>query len=283
MKPGFHIVSAAAYHADQVAGSPSLSSSTAKILLDESPRKAWFKHPRLNPAYQEEHDAKFDLGSCSHSVLLEDDASNIVIVAAEDWRTKKAKEEREAARAAGQTALLARHYDDVRKMVDAALAFIEDSEISGFWHDAESEVTGISTEPGVVLRCRFDRITRDRRVIMDYKTTDSSSPEVFSRQIVRMRYHIQDAFYRRVARALGVADPLFIFLAQSCEAPYECSLHGCDPALREIADAEVERAIHIWRECLQNDEWPSYGGRIHWAMPTNFMISEHELRLAEAA
>jgi hypothetical protein len=71
-----------------------------------------------------------------------------------------------------------------------------------------------------------------------------------------------------------------VFLAQSCEPPYECSLHGCDPALQEIADAEVERAIELWRECMTTKNWPSHGGRIHWALPPNYMMKEYEERLA---
>lgn len=282
MKQGFHVMPAVEYHADPCA-TPSLSSSIAQVLLRESPRKAWHQHPRLNPNYREAHDGKFDLGTCAHAVLLENDASKIVIVDADDWRTKAAKEQRQAANAAGKTALLARHYDDVRRMADAALAFIANSEISEYWFDSESELSGVWQEGPIWLRCRFDKITKDRRVIQDYKSTTDASPEGFSRQLVRMGYHIQDAFYRRGALALGAKRPEFVFVAQSCEPPYECSLHGCDPALREIADAEVERAIGIWRDCMAKKEWPSYDGRIHWAMPTVWQMREHEVNLAVAA
>lgn len=282
MNPGFHVVPSGVYHADPCAA-PSLSSSVAQILLRESPRKAWTCHPKLNPNYQEEQDSKFDFGTCAHAVLLENDASRIAIIEADDWRTKAAKEQRDAARAVGKTPLLARHYDAVRKMVDVALAFIETSEIADAWHDADSEVTGICQDKGAWLRCRFDRITKNRRIIIDYKTTDNVAPDVFSRQIVRMGYHLQDAFYRRVAEILGVSSPTFIFLAQSVEPPHECSLHGCDPALREIADAEIQGAIETWRECMRSNNWPSYGGRIHWTVPATWQMRAHEERLMEAA
>lgn len=279
---GYHKLTAEAYHADPCVV-PSLSSTIAQILLNESPRKAWHSHPKLNPEYREGHDGKFDIGTAAHAVLLEQDSSRIVIVDADDWRTKAAKELRGAAYAEGKTPLLKRHHDAVMAMVGVARAFIAQSEIAPYWQDAESELTGVVLEDGIWLRCRFDRITKNRRFIFDYKSTESASPEVFSRQITRMGYHIQEAFYRRVARALGATGPRFAFLAQSVEPPYECSLHGCDPALQEIADAEVERAIRLWRECMTRKEWPSYGGRVHWAMPTSYMIQAHELRLQEAA
>jgi hypothetical protein len=283
MTPGFHAgIPSEQYHADP-APQPSLSSSLAVTLLRESPFKAWHCHPRLNPHFRQKHDGKFDIGTCSHSVLLERDESKIVIVDADDWRTKLAKEQREAARAAGKTALLARHYDDVRKMVDAARAFIKQSEIAPYWEQADSELTGIWREGPIWLRCRMDRITHDRRVIIDYKSTTDAAPEPFSRLLVRMDYHVQDAFYRRGARALGAPDPKFVFLAQSCEEPYECSLHACDPALQEIADAQVEEAIGLWRACSTKDHWPSHGTRIHYAMAPNYLMTEHEMRLQEMA
>lgn len=283
MKPGFHLnVPADAYHADPCE-QPSLSCGVAKILLAESPRKAWHSHPRLNPKHREEHDSKFDLGTCAHAVLLENDASRIVIVEADDWRTKAAKDQRDAARAIGKTPLLSRHYDDVRRMVDAALAFIAESEIADFWHDGDSEVTGIAKDGDTTLRCRFDRLTSDRRMIVDYKSTTDVSPDAFQRQIARMGYDVQHAFYRRVARILGVKDPRFVFLAQSVESPHECTLHDLDPASVEIADAKVERAINLWCQCLNAKRWPSYDNRIHYAMPSAWQMAEHELALAEAA
>lgn len=282
MTPGYHRMTAEEYHADPCIV-PSLSSSIAQVMLHESPRKAWHCHPKLNPDYREQHDGKFDIGTAAHAVLLENDESNIVIVDAEDWRTKAAKQARGDAYAAGKTPLLKRHHAAVTVMVEAARAFVAQSEIAEYWRVAESELTAIAEEKGVWLRCRFDRITATRRFIMDYKSTESAAPEVFSRQIPRMGYHIQEAFYRRIARMLGATGPRFAFIAQSVEPPHECTLHGCDPALQEIADTEVERAIGLWRQCVSTKSWPSYGGRVHWATPSTWMIQEHEMRMQEAA
>jgi len=279
--PGFHALTAEQYHSDPC-DSPSLSASVAQVLLRESPRKAWFSHPRLNPDYREEQDGKFDIGTAAHSLLLEGD-DRMLVVDADDWRTKAAKEARAGARRDGKIPVLARQAASVRAMVGAAREFLKDCEITEYWNEADSEVAAIWREASVWLRCRFDRLSKNHRCIIDYKTTENASPEVFSRQITRMGYHIQESFYRRAVRALGEKDPAFVFLAQSCEPPYECSLHGCDPAMKEIADAEVDRAVQEWRVCLQTNKWPSYGKRIHWAMPTNWMIQEHEMRIVEAA
>jgi hypothetical protein len=278
MTPGYHKMTAEKYHADCCVV-PSLSSSLAQILLRESPRKAAYSHPKLNPAFSAHEESKFDIGTASHAMLLE--GANIIEVCDfDDWRKKEAQEKRSAARAAGKIPLLRRHRDEVVAMVAAAEAFIQHSEIAEYWKDGESELTAICEEKGVWLRARMDRISKSRRFIADYKSTTDASPDVFSRQLIRMGYHIQEAFYRRVVTNLGTVTPRFVFVAQSCEPPYECSLHGCDPALQEIADAEVQRAIDLWRQCMSTKNWPSHGGRIHWAIPPNYMMKEYEERLA---
>ena len=176
MKQGFHRIQADQYHDDPCVV-PSLSSSIAQILLRESPRKAWFNHPKLNPDYREQHDGKFDIGTAAHAVLLEDDQSKIVIVQADDWRSKAAKQARGDAYAEGKTPLLERHNAAVMQMVEVAKEFIVSSEIADYWNDSESELAGIALEDGVWLRCLFDRITANRRVIFDYKTSEDSSPD----------------------------------------------------------------------------------------------------------
>lgn len=278
---GFHVMPAAQYHADPC-DKPSLSSSMAKTILAESCYKAWYSHPRLNPDHRDDQDPKFDRGTAAHAMLLEDDAASLVIVNADDWRTKAAKEARAAANADGKTAILERHFASTKRMVDVALEFIRNTEIADDWRDGESELTSIWTDGGIWKRCRLDRISKDRSLIIDYKSTTDASPDGFSRQIPRMSYHIQEAFYRRGVLAHG-HEAKFVFLAQADEPPHECSLHGCDPALQEIAEAECLRATLLWRECLKTKKWPSYGGRIHWAMPTSWMMQDHEMRLQEAA
>ncbi len=281
MTPGYHRMPMEKYLADPC-HVPSLNTSIAQVLLRESPRKAWFSHPRLNPSFQGKEDTKFDIGTAAHALLLE--GVNVMeVLDFPDYKTKEARTRRDEARAAGKVPMLTKHSDAVLAMAKAAEAFIAESEIAEYWPDGESELTAISEERGVWLRCRMDRITKNRRFIFDYKSTEDASPEGFSRQILRMGYHVQEAFYRRIATNLGAIGPRFVFLAQSCEPPYECTLHGCDPALQEISEYEVERAIGIWRECTKTKSWPSYDSRIHWAIPSNYMMSEHEMRLQEAA
>jgi len=273
-KEGVYRMPAADYHADPCP-EPSLSNSLAQVLLSGSLLKAWWNHPRLNTNYKHDDNDKFDLGTA-------EDESNLVIVQADDWRSKDAREARDRARGVGKIALLAHQHSAVTNMVTVAKQFISHSDIADEWKAGQSEQTFVWKEDGVWLRSRLDRVTKDRKCIIDYKSTSDASPEGFQRQIIRMGYHIQDAFYRRAVRHTCDEEAVFVFLAQEIEPPHECSLHACDPALQEISDAAVERAIGVWRDALKTYEWPSYGGRIHLVIPPNWLMSQHELMLEGA-
>jgi len=66
-KPGVYDIPDKEYHADPCPV-PSLSSTLARTLLNQSPLHAWTKHPRLNPDHEPEEKRTFDIGRV-HQVL----------------------------------------------------------------------------------------------------------------------------------------------------------------------------------------------------------------------
>ena len=93
--PGIYDISAADYHAD-CCPEPSLSASVAQLLLKRSPRHAWYAHPGLNPNFQPENKKQFDLPTAVHAMLLERDQNRIFVIDARDYKTKAAREARDA-------------------------------------------------------------------------------------------------------------------------------------------------------------------------------------------
>lgn len=279
MKPGIYTMSEQAYHADPC--DISLSSHIAKMLLTKSPYHAYLNHPKLNPNYAPYFDDKFDIGTAAHALLLEGKKDGIVIVDAEDWRTKAAKEAKEAARAAGKTALLTKHYSRLEQMVNAARKFLEDSELAGIFEKGKTEQTIIWNEGGIKCRSRLDYISEDRKIILDYKTTDCAEPDMFIRRIASLGYDVQASFYDRGVQRLTDEKPTFIFFAQETEAPYMCSLVGMSEEYMQIAEAKVSKAIDIWRECLTNKKWPGYPTRICYAEPASWQRAEYERIMSE--
>lgn len=276
-------MNAADYHADKDAPVASLSSSIAKILLTQSPLHAWTAHPRLNPDYRQEEKEEFDYGTAAHAMLLESDSSGLCVVEADDWRTKAAREARDAARATGKTPILARQLAKVTRMVEAAKGVIGTSEFVGILSRGKPEHTIMWQEGGALLRSRLDLWDASTGVILDYKSAADASPDGFNRQIPRMGYDFQGAFYRRAVMMDGAhLDPKFILLAQEKEAPYDCTFHAIAPSMAEIANAQVERAIAIWSECMRTRKWPGYDKRVHYAEATAWQMAAYEQTMEAA-
>ena len=266
------------YHADPCP-TPSLSSSVAKVLLRQSPAHAAMQHPKLNNNYVNAESSRFDLGTIAHALLLEDDSSRLITIEADDWRTKAAKEARDAARAEGKIPILVKQAAHLLKMVGAARQFIASSEVGDFKFLPEQTLAW--QEGNVWCRARPDWLAPGHDLILDFKTTEDASPEAAIRQIGRLGYDTQAAFY---LRGLQSVDPqadraVFCFLFQEIEPPYACSLIALSNAYLEIANAKVDRAIKTWGYCLKSGDWHSYTDRILYATPSAWEMAAHEAML----
>jgi hypothetical protein len=263
---GIHDIPADEYHADPCPA-PSLSNSLAQILLNHSPMHAYVSHPRLNPRQEPRDSSRFDLGSAAHAVLLEGGWDMVEEVHADDWRKKAAQEARDSIRAEGRLPVLSSTYRALQQMVPVAQMYISSNpDLEGLDTDGRPETTLIWREGPTWFRCRPDLRSQDGVVIMDYKTTTSAAPHAFERQIERMGYDVQGAFYLRGNRALGAPDDCrFIFLAQEISPPYACQAIGLAPSYVAMGDMKVQRAIQTWRACMASGKWPAYMTRTVWA------------------
>lgn len=276
--PGIYQLTADQYHMDPCP-TASLSSSIAKILIEQSPAHAWMAHPRLNLQYEREVNSRFDLGSAAHTLLLEKNrADRIVVVDAKDWRTNAAKEARDAATAAGKFAVLIEQYDETCMMAAAARLFIDTTELAGLFEDGRAEQTVIWQEGQTWCRCRPDWMTGDRDILVDYKTTENAEPDAFARQIGRMGYDLQAEFYTRGVHATKFEnkEPKFVLLVQEITKPYLCSLVALSAAFRTVGQAKVKRAIQRWDKAMADHDWPGYPARIAYAEPTAWQLAESE-------
>lgn len=278
MNPGVYDMPAAQYHADPCAV-PSLSSSIAAILVTRSPRHAWQAHPRLNPQYVAEEDGKFDRGTAAHEMLL-GGPNRIVTVEADDWRTKAAREQKIAIRAEGKLPLLARHFEDVQRMVEIAKFAINSCEdLEGYSLDSgKAEQTLVWQEDGLWFRSRLDWLSNDRRLILDYKSTAASAePNSWVRTMLGMTGELQPAFYLRGNAATGgPEDARFVFVVQENEPPYAVSFVGMPPAFIDLGARKVEHAVDLWHQCMITGQWPAYPPRICWADPPAYAVVQWE-------
>jgi len=285
MEKGIHNISEQEYHADPCK-EPSLSRSIIKTLLFKSPAHAKIAHPRLNPYMTAKNDQKFDIGNAAHKLLLEGD-DNCEIIDADNWRTKAAKEQRELAWANGKIPLLVHEYEATSDMVEAGLKQIHacpDLGIANLRKEGNAELSVIWDETDAIdqqswHRVRPDWWSSDRKIMIDYKTTGTSAdPNEYLRHIFTMGYDIQEAYYRRGAKAVTGIDPKFIFVVQETEEPYLCSFIGLSPQYQEMGKQKVEFGISLWNQCMTSGVWTGYPEKICYVEPPAWAVSAWEQR-----
>src|SRR5438105_1843045 len=91
-----------------------LSASGAWVLAEDCPAKFLWRSP-WNPLWQGADKTEFDIGTAAHLAVLEPDqfTARTQLVAASDYRSTKARELRDTARAEGKVPLLLWQHDIV--------------------------------------------------------------------------------------------------------------------------------------------------------------------------
>ena len=261
---GIYDMPAATYHADPCEA-PSLSASIATRICLASPLHAFHAHPRLNPAAVDEESDAFDLGTAAHALLLQHNR-DVVIIQADNWRTKDAREARDHARAAGQIPLLARVWADVLEMATTAREQLDAHTDGGaaMFLDGQAEQTLIWREDDLWCRARLDWLRPG--AIDDYKSTSASAnPDTWSRTLFSHGFDLQAAWYLRGLRALTGIDAIFRFAVQETSPPYALSVVGLGPDALLLAEKKCLYALEVWRAGLATGDWPGYPTRTAWA------------------
>lgn len=243
MKPGIYDgISNAAYHAD-----PALGSTSLKTLATRTP--AHYQHDRTHPKSSD----AFTLGTAAHSLILEGDTSSIVVVEADNWLTKAAKEAKAAALAEGMQPLLSKEWAQIRAMQDAVMA--HPAAAAAFTgHKAEQSV--FWDEDGLLLKCRPDAWKPG--ALFDLKSTLTADPNEFGKTAANFGYHQSAAHYiDGVKAATGETLPFYFVLAEKT-APYLVSVVELDWEAIDLGRGLNDRAKRIYRECTETGNWPGY-------------------------
>lgn len=245
------------YLADPVRGG-SLSHSGAKTIVNKTPALFHYEREHGRPDKR-----TFDFGNAAHMVLL-GVGPTITAVDADNWLTKAAKQQRDEIRAEGGVPILAAEMAVVVEMADAIRRHPIASKLlepgSG-----EPEASAFAQDPdtGVWLRCRYDWLRQPgesgRLLLVDFKTANSADEESFSKAAASYGYAIQDAFYSKIARLLGLADDVaFLFVVIEKTPPYLVNVIQLDVTARAIGALLTCRAIDTYRACTESGEWPGY-------------------------
>jgi hypothetical protein len=257
-QPGVHDIPEADYHADPVPEG-SLSASGAKKLLACPAR---YRYDALCPP---QPSAAMEFGTAVHKLVLGKGA-DLVVIDAENYRTKAAQDQAKAARAAGQVPLLTRERAHAQDMAMAVLCHPVAGVLFSGDGDAEKSLFWRDGEYGIMRRARLDWLPGPRpgrMIVPDLKTAVSADPAALPRAMANFGYHIQAPWYLDGIRALGLDDdPAFVFVFAEKEPPYLVTVVQLDDDAMRAGRELGRRATEMYRDCTQAGKWPGYSDEI---------------------
>lgn len=255
---------------------PSLSSSGAKTILEQSPAHFFWNSP-MNPARPPESDEPhFSVGKASHDLLLLGgdwkSAYHILPEGFSRAKTKQFAEEIAAAdyaKSKGKTiiraadmALVEKIADKISGNADARNALIRGvPEMTLAWQD---ELTG------VWLRARPDFLPQSCidggpvRIVTDLKFMAAShcSPRGFSRAVDNFGFYISAAWYGEGIRQIYGKPPThFMFVVIEKEPPHTVSTYWLEDEDIQRGRLMMRQAINVFAECVKRNDWPGYTTR----------------------
>ena len=247
--------------------------STSKSQLDQFAKSP--AHYLASLTAPRKETAAMRIGSIFHGMVLEPERVNIAVAPVCDKRTKdgKATWETFCLENAGAEIVTAEEGEMLTGMVasvrahPAASALLSGpgiAEGSAFWHDEQS---------GELCRCRPDFYRPDLGIIVDLKSTDDASLEVFTRSVAKYRYAVQAAMYSDGVSAATI-EPIhgFAFVAVEKAAPFAVQCFQLDFQSLEAGRITYQRNLLDLADCKAANKWPAYSDKVeilslpNWAL-----------------
>ena len=138
-------------------------------------------------------------------------------------------------------------------------------EVSAVWQDPET---------GLMCKGRFDKYVERSPVgpiVIDLKSTRDGSEWQFNKDVQKLGYAIQAAYYVWGLSVITGQTPMHVFLGCENVGPYAAFWGQIDAASMQTGRAEFRRCLDLYAECEMTGEWPGYSekGRElslpHWA------------------
>lgn len=235
-------------------------------------RLAWHNSSWLNPDYVPIRNELMENGTIAHLAALEEHLleERVVIIDANSWRTKVAKELRDEAYAAGKIPILYKREEgslgpDFQKIMAirtalkasplaAPLLFESkgNNEVSYGWEDQGT---------GVLCKARADRIIEEKDTvkILDLKTAPSASPQYFQRAMAQFGHHLRADFYINGWEKQETekwADYIFVVIQR--EPPHLVSVFDLDAQALEWGGKLWRKAISDFDMAHKSGRWADY-------------------------
>ncbi len=267
-----HNMPAAEYHAVEA-----LSASGAWTLAADCPAVYWHSSPFNPNAGSADSSGPMDIGTALHLAVLEPDQLECrsLVVDAADWRTKTAKEQRNAAYAAGSIPLLAKDSELVQRL---RAVLLRNEHVTDMLYGARTEVSYFWNAEGINMKARADIISRDGLAIGDLKASVSASPEFFSRQAFNAGHFLRSPWYQDGWEAVTGKRAEYFYIIVSRQEPYLVTVARLDERAISWGRLMIRRAMILFEVCRKQNRWPGY-----FDEPVTLSLpSWSEYRLADA-
>lgn len=154
-----------------------------------------------------------------------------------------------------------------------------DPEVSNFWLDPDT---------GVLCRCRPDwrrPVGKKRVVLGDVKTVGDATAGDFSRQVARMNYQTQDAFYTDGDTATnGDTVDAFIFFVVESTWPYAAASYRLDDESRHEGYIQYRGLLDSYAMCTRTGVWPGIASSTQTiSLPAYAKTNSEEIEISYAS
>lgn len=263
-EPGIYVnVPAELYHGADLWLEPMLSQSIVKTIVEYNPRTAWIAHPKLNPNFEGDDPSKYDIGNLAHTRMLGRGKQERHLDYP-DWKTKAAREDRDAALEDGAIGVLLKDVDRADAMVAAGKSYLD---LSPEWNHifkgpGYAEAVVVWRDGGINCKQMIDWLPADMLNPCDYKTTKMCVAEhAIGRKMMTDDWGVQA---HMAERGLTALDPSlrgrlkFWFVAQEDEDPFGMTVSRLPASALIMGRKKIDRGMNLWARALHDNHWPTY-------------------------
>ena len=266
---------------------PALGSSTIKK-MQISPkhfRSAQLEGVETSASQQ----SRFDLGTCFHSVVLEQNTNgfrqgpDVSSKATKEWKEAKAQAEADK-----KILLSPDEYTGVVQGFDAFCAHPQAHKLVSMCQKIEASGFYTDEKTGLWLKCRPDGYAQDDKngdFIFDYKTASSLDRRDLENSIARYGYHVSAAHYiAGVEKLTGRKIKDYLLCFQEVKAPYDVVMLLLDPEAIAHGKVVLDMCLLKIADCMDKNSWPGISDTIEGVgLPQWKYDSDGEFLTSESA
>lgn len=229
--------------------------------------KEFAKSPAHYQAYLRGERDREVIGTGTHMRTLEPERFEALLVRVKNRQTKENKGLLEAAEAQGKFVVTEKEYTQICRQSDAIMndpdcrAYLSGgkAEQSIFWREPLINLdTGEDLGQSLLCRSRVDYLREDG-VMVDLKYFNSVEEDEVRKQVLRMKYHWQSAFYTKGGReVLGSDHDMFVHIFVTDSDPFVARPFVLGDASIDKARIEYTPLLIQFNECLRTNRWPAF-------------------------